>query len=166
MKTADYINDLINAENGFASFYVEYFCDICAGYICDIIADLADRSVDICTQNLIDYVVDNRDSVDDAISDGIALDGFDYFSSHKDAMYIDYLEYLGSATQFYVAQNVMDEFLSQCIAASITSCLIDDIGEEIIDSQIDIIEKHAKAADIDDMIEDIVEQCREELFDN
>lgn len=164
MKTADYINDLINTDEGFASSYIEDFCDVDSGYICDIIADVADCNVDLYTQNLIDYVVDNEDSVNDAIFNGIALSGFDYFSSYKNATYVDYLEHLGSAAQFCAAENTMYDYLPQCVAASIVSCLINDIGEEIAEAQVDIIEKHANAADNNDMIEDIISECREELF--
>lgn len=60
LKIEDLRKELYTGDLG------EYFIDYDDGYICDIITEIADNSVDIYTQDLLDWVPDNYSYIEDA----------------------------------------------------------------------------------------------------
>lgn len=60
LKIEDLRKELYTGDLG------EYFIDYDDGYICDIITEIADNSVDIYTQDLLDWVPDNYSYIEEA----------------------------------------------------------------------------------------------------
>lgn len=60
LKIEDLKKELYTGDLG------EYFIDYDDGYICDIITEIADNSVDIYTQDLLDWVPDNYSYIEEA----------------------------------------------------------------------------------------------------
>lgn len=60
LKIEDLKKELYTGDLG------EYFIDYDDGYICDIITEIADNSVDIYTQDLLDWVPDNYSYIEKA----------------------------------------------------------------------------------------------------
>lgn len=139
----------------------------CTGYVSDAIAEIADGAVSIYTSDQIDYARENPESARRAVSEGLALDGREYFEANPNDDFEDYTAHVGVAAWYLDASNELYEFLGESLEYVALSHLRDVFGD-VIDGD---AWEHVKAMrteddDLDDVREEAERLYREYLDDS
>lgn len=130
--------------------YGEYLVDYNRGYISDCISELADNNVSIYNYNLLEWVRNNSEYVERAVSEfGIDSRNFDFFALLRQGQYMQIEDELYSN---------LDDILTNWIINYIEYDL--DI-KELTDEQAEQVENLFNKYDSNDELEYIIEQIKE-----
>lgn len=133
----DYMKQL-SKVNDFVSEFSYYASD--SSYICDIVSDMADDGVSIYTEAQIKYAFENTDAVEEAILNGIAPMGEDYFKQ-RGATFTEYCAVVGAAAWYEDNHSEICRYLKECIQYAVCKYLYNELDyQDIDDDMIDIIE--------------------------
>lgn len=151
MKT---IKELREEQNLYLGEYGEYLVDYNSGYICDCISELADNNVDIYNYNLLEWVRNNSEYVEQAVTDfGIDERNFDFFGLLRQGQYVQITEEL---------YNNLDDIITNWIINYIEY----DLNiKELTDEQAEQVEDLFNKYDNNDELEYIAEKIKE-VFEN
>lgn len=158
LKINDYMSEL--ASYDFATDFADYD----RGYICDIISEIADSSVSIYTKDQIDYAMNHEDSVEEALTSGIAPDASEYFK-HDRGDFRSYVASVGAAAWFRDNERAMYDNIKECVLYAVCTVLKNEYGiEELTEDQIGDLE--FIDFDINDYLEYIIEEAVEAISMN
>ena len=101
------------------------------GYICDAISEIADSSVSIYTADNLRFCRENSDDVREALLNGLALDGSQYFESHPGNDYEDYEAYLGACAEYVANERELYADYEAAMEYAVFGALIERYGEEL-----------------------------------
>lgn len=101
------------------------------GYICDAISEIADSSVSIYTADNVRFCRENSDDVREALMDGLALDGSQYFESHPGKDYEDYEAYLGAVAEYVANERELYADYEAAMEYAVLGALMERYGEEL-----------------------------------
>lgn len=151
MKT---IQELREKQNLYLGDYGEYLTEYSHGYICDCISELADSNVDIYNYNLLEWVRNNSEYVEQAVEEfGIDSKNFDFFGLLRQGQYLQIEEELYSN---------LDDVLTNWIIHYIEH----DLNiKELTDEQAEQVEDLFDRYENNDELEYIIEKI-EEIFES
>lgn len=151
MKT---ITELREEQNLYLGDYGEYLVDYNSGYVCDCISQLADNNVSIYNYDLLEWVRNNSEYVEQAVAEfGIDERNFDFFGLLRQGQYMQITDELYSN---------LDDILINWIINYIEYDL--DI-KELTDEQAEQVEDLFNKYDNNDELEYIIEKIKE-VFEN
>lgn len=147
MKT---LKELREEQNLYLGDYGEYLVDYNSGYICDCISELADNNVSIYNYDLLEWVKDNSEYVERAVSEfGIDERNFDFFRLLQQGQYMQIEEKL---------YNNLDDVLTNWIINYIEY----DLNiKELTDEQAEQVEDLFNKYESNDELEYIIEKIKE-----
>lgn len=119
------------------------------GYVCDAISEIADSNVSIYTADNIAFCREHSDDVKEALLDGIAPDGAQYFESHPGYDYEDYETRLGAIAEYYANERALYEDLEDGIEYAVLGALAKHYGDELDKAAYEYV-KNEKCCDWDD----------------
>lgn len=119
------------------------------GYVCDAISEIADSSVSIYTADNIAFCREHSDDVRDALMEGLALDGSQYFESHPGYDYEDYEAHLGAVAEYVANERALYEDMEGGIEYAVLGALAKHYGDELDKAAYEYV-KSAKCCDWDD----------------
>ena len=156
MLIDDYLAELEQSE------FVDAFEEHESGYICDIISEIADNAVSIYTADLIEFVNDNSDWVDEAIFN-FGASGYGPIRDSSDLS--SFVARIGSLAWFLRNESVIYENLEDCaIAAAVRYIQKKYNLDSLTDEQIENIE--FVSFDSDDYLETYIDEVERTLFDD
>lgn len=127
------------------------------GYVCDAVAEIADYDVSIYTANQIAYCREHADSVREAIFEGLAIDGREFFSANTGADFEDYEAHLGAAAWFMDAEAAIYADLADAMRYASLGRLAAEFGDDLdaeawaaVDDATDWEDNNARIEDITD----------------
>ena len=130
--------------------YGEYLVDYNSGYICECIGELADNNVSIYNYDLLEWVRNNSEYVEQAVAEfGIDSRNFDFFRLLQQGQYMQIEEELYSN---------LDDILTNWIINYIEYDL--DI-KELTDEQAEQVEDLFNKYESNDELEYIIEKIKE-----
>lgn len=128
-----------------------------SGYVCDAVAEIADDDVSIYTANQIAYCREHADSVREAIFEGLAIDGREFFSANTSADFEDYEAHLGVAAWFMDAEAAIYADLADAMRYASLGRLAAEFGDDLdaeawaaVDDATDWEDNNARIEDITD----------------
>lgn len=147
MKT---LEELRKEQNLYLGDYGEYLVDYNRGYICDCISELADNNVSIYNYDLLEWVRNNSEYVEQAVAEfGVDERNFDFFALLRQGQYMQIEEELC---------NNFDDILTNWIINYIEYEL--DI-KELTDEQAEQVEDLFDKYDNNDEFEYIIDKIKE-----
>ena len=127
------------------------------GYVCDAVAEIADDDVSIYTANQIAYCREHADSVREAIFEGLAIDGREFFSANTGADFEGYEAHLGVAAWFMDAEAAIYADLADAMRYASLGRLAAEFGDDLdaeawaaVDDATDWEDNNARIEDITD----------------
>ena len=154
MLIKDYLAELERAE------FVDAFEDYDSGYICDIISEIADNAVSIYTADLIEFVNDNSDWVDEAIFN-FGVSGYGPIRDSSDLS--SFIARIGSLAWFIRNEHVIYENLEDCVIAAAVRYIQKKYNlNSLTDEQIENIE--FVSFDSGDYLESYIDEVERTLF--
>ena len=101
------------------------------GYVCDAVSEIADADVSIYTADQIGYCRENPESVREAICEGLALDGREFFAANTGADYEDYEAHLGVVAWYMDAERAIYEDLADGLRYAALGRLAAQFGDAL-----------------------------------
>ena len=101
------------------------------GYICDAISEIADTSVSIYTDDNVAYCREHSDEVRDALMEGLALDGTQYFELYPRHDYEDYEAHLGAIAEYVANERALYDDMEDGIEYAVLGALAKHYGDEL-----------------------------------
>lgn len=129
------------------------------GYVCDAIAEIADSNVSIYYSDQDDFANENPELMRDAVAEGLALDGREYFTANPDDDYQDYTRHIARCAWFMGNEQEIYKDLDDVLLYVAISHLWSVYGEELETEGVEAVE--ALAFDNNDRIEDIQEEAED-----
>lgn len=132
----DTTNTTFSATSARAAIYGRV-CDMAIeledydGYVCDAISEIADSSVSIYTADNIAFCREHSDDVKEALLNGLALDGAQYFESCPVHDYEDYEAHLGAVAEYVANERALYEDLEDGIEYAVLGALAKHYGDEL-----------------------------------
>lgn len=164
----DTTNSTFSATSARAAIYGRV-CDMAIeledydGYVCDAISEIADSSVSIYTADNIAFCREHSDDVKEALLNGLALDGSQYFDSHPGHDYEDYEAHLGAVAEYVSNERALYEDLEDGIEYAVLGAIAKHYGDELDKAAYEYV-KDAKCCDWDDNNERI-DSIKDEAVD-
>lgn len=124
------------------------------GYICDAISEIADSSVSIYTADNVRFCRENSGDVREALMNGLALDGSQYFESHPGNDYEDYEAYLGACAEYVSNERELYADYEAAMEYAVLGALMERYGEELSREAYEYV-NDCKTCDWDDTSERI-----------
>lgn len=150
MKT---IKELREEQNLFLGDYGECLVDYDNGYICDCISEIADNNVSLGSYDLLDWVQDNSEYVERAVTVfGIDSRNFDFFELLRQGQYLQIDEEL--------YENIDDILINWIIHYIEYDLKIKELTDEQAEQVKELFNKYGS----DDEFENIIEEI-EEIFE-
>ena len=119
------------------------------GYICDAISEIADSNVSIYTADNIAFCREHSDDVRDALMEGLALDGSQYFKANPNDDYENYEAHLGAVAEYFANKNALYEDIEDGIEYAVLGALAKHYGDELDKAAYEYV-KNEKCCDWDD----------------
>lgn len=101
------------------------------GYVCDAVANIADYDVSIYTADQIAYCREHADSVREALFEGLALDGRDYFKANPGDDFKGYEAHLGAAAWYMDSERAVYEDLADGLRYAALGRLAAQFGDAL-----------------------------------
>ena len=127
------------------------------GYVYDAVAEIADYDVSIYTADQIAYCREHADSVREALFEGLALDGREYFNANPGDDYEDYEAHVGIAAWFMDAEAAIYADLADAMRYASLGRLAAEFGDDLdaeawaaVDDATDWEDNNARIEDITD----------------
>lgn len=128
-------------------------------YICDMISEVADSSIDIYTSDLLDWVKNNYDYIEDALDEfGTPQDSngkADFFQMIRQGEFLYYerlfYDNIDSFIKYYVLKYLIDNKIS----------IDDEKLEELLEVDSTDIDNNDYLEDIDDYVEEFLKDKEE-----
>lgn len=140
------------------------------GYVCDAVAEIADYDVSIYTADQIAYCREHADSVREALFEGLALDGRDYFKANPGDDFEGYEAHLGAAAWYMDSERAVYEDLADGLRYAALGRLAAQFGDELdaavwdaVDAATDWDDNNAR---IDDLMDEIADAYAEAVEDD
>lgn len=136
---------------------MEEFADYGSGYICDAITEVADSNVSIYTRDQIEYCRNNPSTVEDAISEGLAMQPLDFFKT-QGGDYEDYEAHLGACAEFLDIEEELNESFNGAIAYQACKEIYKETKKPLCFEAVE--EMQLEEFDNSDRLEDAIESLR------
>ena len=125
------------------------------GYICDIIAEIADANTSIYYRDILDFIRRNPDSLADVIDEGLFDPSRDY----------DLYKHAQAAEFMTIERDIYDHLADSLMAAAVNFIRFDLDIVEIPEELADLLREWCDDADNNDRMNDIPDKIREYLDD-
>lgn len=136
-------NNYMHFEGEWYSDLADNFAEYESGYICDIISQVADNWVDICTSDLMKWNANNYSYVEEAIQEFGAPEEFDMVKAIQMGQYLCY-------------ERAMYNNLYWCIKLAILENIqAEEISENILEQIEEIANEEDNNASLEDYIEEV-----------
>lgn len=139
------------------------------GYVCDAVAEIADYDVSIYTADQIAYCREHADSVREALFEGLALDGRDYFKANPGDDFEGYEAHLGAAAWYMDSERAVYEDLADGLRYAALGRLAAQFGDALdaaawdeVDAATDWEDNNAH---IDDLMDGVADAYAEAVND-
>lgn len=87
-----------------------------SGYLCDIISDIADGAVSVYTADQVKFAEEHSEAAREAVEEGMAMDGRQYFEANPNHDWRDYTAHVGVAAWFLDTERELYSCLEDAIA--------------------------------------------------
>ena len=139
------------------------------GYVRDAVAEIADYDVSIYTADQIAYCREHADSVREALFEGLALDGRDYFKANPGDDFEGYEAHLGAAAWYMDSERAVYEDLADGLRYAALGRLAAQFGDALdaaawdeVDAATDWEDNNAH---IDDLMDGVADAYAEAVND-
>ena len=127
------------------------------GYVCDAVSEIADADVSIYTADQVSYCREHADSVREALFEGLALDGRDYFKANPGDDFEGYEAHLGAAAWYMDSERAVYEDLADGLRYAALGRLAAEFGDDLdaeawaaVDDATDWEDNNARIEDVTD----------------
>lgn len=127
------------------------------GYVCDAVSEIADADVSIYTADQVSYCREHAGDVREAIEEGFAMDGREFFSANTGADFEDYEAHLGVAAWFMDAEAAIYADLADAMRYASLGRLAAEFGDDLdaeawaaVDDATDWEDNNARIEDVTD----------------
>lgn len=87
-----------------------------SGYLCDVISEIADGSVSIYTADQVAFAEEHGEAVEEAVTEGLALDGRHYFEENPNHTWREYTAHVGACAWYLETERELYSCLEDAIA--------------------------------------------------
>ena len=129
------------------------------GYVCDAVSEIADGDVSVYTADQVDYCRSNPDAARDAIAEGLAMDGGDYFRANPGADFEDYEAHIGACAWFMDSEAAIYADIADAMRYAALGRLAADYGDDLDADAWAAVDEFTDWDDNNARIEDVVEEA-------
>ena len=135
------------------------------GFICDAVAEIADSMVSIYTSDNVRYALEHGDDASEAIAEGLAMGGRDYFEHHPGHDFRDYAAHVGACAEYVAIERAIYGELEDAVTYAVLDHLANTYGAELDRAAWDHVrESHVSSWDgNDERLGDLCDEA-EELY--
>ena len=153
MLVEDYIKSLKQYK------FVDSFMDYDSGYLCDIVSTLADSDVSIFTADLVEFVSNNDEWVDEALAN-CCIEAYGPIRDSGELQ--DFIARIGAMAWFLKAEHDIYENLEECVLAAVVTYIAKVYQLESLTTE-QIEELEYMSFDSDDRLDVIIEEAEQLL---
>ena len=140
------------------------------GYVCDAVAEIADYDVSVYTAAQVAYCREHAESVREAICEGLALDGREFFAANPGNDYEDYEAHLGVAAWYMDTERAVYEDLDDGLRYAALGRLAAQFGDALDAAAWDEVDAATdwddSSARIDDLMDEVADAYAEAVEDS
>lgn len=134
-----------------------------SGYICDAITELADSNTNIYTADQVKYAMEHDDDVNEALFNGLAMSGRDYFEANPNHTWFEYTAHIGACAEYTGISNRLYGDLEEAVEYAVLGHLANVFGDQLNAKAYEDVET-GHCIEWDDnnaTLEDILDECEE-----
>ena len=131
-----------------------------SGYLCDIISEIADGSVSVYTADQVKFAQEHSEAAREAVSEGLAMDGRQYFEAHPGHDWRDYTAHVGVAAWYLDTERELYSCLEDAIAYAAFEHVAGKAGKVDLDAWNRVMDEHTEDwGDSNSRLEDILDEA-------
>lgn len=131
-----------------------------SGYLCDIISEIADGSVSVYTADQVKFAQEHSEAAREAVSEGLAMDGRQYFEAHTGHDWRDYTAHVGVAAWYLDTERELYSCLEDAIAYAAFEHVAGKAGKVDLDAWNRVMDEHTEDwGDNNSRLEDILDEA-------
>ena len=131
-----------------------------SGYLCVIISEIADGAVSAHTADQVEYAEEHSEATREAVAEGLAMDGRQYFKANPGHDWRDYTAHVGVAAWHLDTARELYSCLEDAIAYAAFEHVAGKAGKVDLDAWNRVIDEHTEDWDYSDSrLEDILDEA-------
>lgn len=134
-----------------------------SGYLCDIISDIADGAVSVYTADQVKFAQEHDEATQEAVAEGLAMDGRQYFEAHPGHNWRDYTAHVGAVAWYLDTEREIYSCLEDAVAYAAFEHIAGEVGKDAtidLDSWNRVMDEHTEDwDDSNSRLEDILDEA-------
>lgn len=133
-----------------------------SGYLCDVISEIADGSVSIYTADQAEFAEEHSEAAREAVAEGLAMDGRQYFEANPNHDWRDYTAHVGIAAWYLETERELYSCLEDAITFAAFEHITGKTGDDALDldSWNRVMDEHTEDwDDSNSRLEDILDEA-------
>lgn len=134
-----------------------------SGYLCDIISEIADGAVSVYTADQVRFAQEHSEAAREAVAEGMAMDGRQYFEANPNHDWRDYTAHVGVAAWYLDTEREIFSNLEDAITYAAFEHIVGEVGKDAaidLDAWNRVMDEHTEDwDDSNSRLEDILDEA-------